>query len=288
MACTGTPEVNPIKFGAPAIDYATGTMGAFALSAALFQREKTGRGQHIDLAMMDVAMMMMASHVTSYGRSGKPARPRGNDHEYSTNSCYQTADGLVMIGASNLRQQRRLWQALGRPDMAKESNEARHADRAHEAATLAELLKAKTADEWESYLQARHVPAARVRNLAESLADPQIKGRGVVHHFDAAPGVTGPFSVPVAAFGFAHGGPRVDTPPPQLGRDNDAISWLRLAMMMPHATNSAPLARFETKGKTMTQFTFDHIHLRSPDPEATAVFYERMFGAEVLRSTPAG
>jgi crotonobetainyl-CoA:carnitine CoA-transferase CaiB-like acyl-CoA transferase len=80
MACTGTPEVNPIKFGAPAIDYATGTMGAFALSAALFQREKTGRGQHIDLAMMDVAMMMMASHVTSYGRSGKPARPRGNDH----------------------------------------------------------------------------------------------------------------------------------------------------------------------------------------------------------------
>jgi len=47
-------------------------------------------------------------------RSGKPARPRGNDHEYSTNSCYQTADGLVMIGASNLRQQRRLWHALGR------------------------------------------------------------------------------------------------------------------------------------------------------------------------------
>ena len=130
MACTGTPEVNPIKFGAPAIDYATGTMGAFALSAALFQREKTGQGQHIDLAMLDVAIMMMASHVTTYARSGKPARPRGNDHEYSTNSCYETADGLVMIGASNLRQQRRLWHALGRPDMAKDSNEARHADRA--------------------------------------------------------------------------------------------------------------------------------------------------------------
>jgi crotonobetainyl-CoA:carnitine CoA-transferase CaiB-like acyl-CoA transferase len=223
MACTGTPEVNPIKFGAPAIDYATGTMGAFALSAALFQRERTGRGQHIDLAMLDVAMMMMASHVTSYARSGKPARPRGNDHEYATNSCYETADGLVMIGASNLRQQKRLWNALGRPDMAKDSNEARHADRAHEAATLAELLQAKTAAEWESYLQARHVPAARVRNLAESLADPQIKGRGVVHHFEGAPGVTGSFSVPVAAFGFAHGGPRVDTPPPTLGRDNDAI-----------------------------------------------------------------
>lgn len=223
MACTGTPEVNPIKFGAPAIDYATGTMGAFALSAALFQREKTGRGQHIDLAMLDVAIMMMASHVASYARSGNPPRPRGNDHEYATNSCYETANGLVMIGASNIHQQKRLWSALGRPDMAKDSNEARHADREKEAATLAELLKAKTAAEWEAYLQARHVPAARVRNLAESLADLQIKRRGVVHHFEGAPGVTGSFSVPVAAFGFAHGGPRVDMPPPTLGRDNDAI-----------------------------------------------------------------
>ena len=61
MAATGTPEANPIKLGAPVIDYATGTMGAFALAAALFQRERTGRGQRIDLAMLDVAMMMQAS-----------------------------------------------------------------------------------------------------------------------------------------------------------------------------------------------------------------------------------
>ena len=61
MAMTGTPEVNPIKIGAPAIDYATGTMGAYALSAALFQRERTGQGQRIDMAMLDVAMILMAS-----------------------------------------------------------------------------------------------------------------------------------------------------------------------------------------------------------------------------------
>ena len=73
MAATGTPEVNPIKFGAPAIDYATGTMGAFALSAALFQRERTGRGQRIDLAMLDVALLMQASHVTP---TSPPARRR--------------------------------------------------------------------------------------------------------------------------------------------------------------------------------------------------------------------
>ena len=65
MAMTGTPEVNPIKTGAPVVDYATGTMCAFAISAALFQRERTGRGQYIDSSMLDVALMLMGSHVTS-------------------------------------------------------------------------------------------------------------------------------------------------------------------------------------------------------------------------------
>ena len=224
MAATGTPEVNPIKFGAPAIDYATGTMGAFALSAALFQRERTGRGQHIDLAMLDVALMMQASHVTAYLRSGKVAKPSGNKHAHATNSAYQTKDGLVMLGASNLRQQKRLWTALGRPEMAKTDNEARLADRDHEEAVLAELMLARTADEWEAFLQSKHVPAARVRRMEETLADPHVATRGVVHHFpEGAPGVPGPFGVPVAAFKLAHGGPQVDRPPPEIGADTDAV-----------------------------------------------------------------
>jgi crotonobetainyl-CoA:carnitine CoA-transferase CaiB-like acyl-CoA transferase len=223
MACTGTPDVNPLKLGAPAIDYATGTMGAFALSAALFQRERTGRGQRIDMAMLDVAMMMMASHVTAYSRTGKPARPRGNDHEYATNSAYPTKDGMVMLGASNLRQQKRLWAALGRPEMAKARNEDRVSDRANEAAALREILATRSADEWEAFLQSRHVPAARVRRMDEALADPHIATRGLVHRFEEAEGVAGPFAVPVAAFGFAHGGPRIDAPPRRLGADTDAI-----------------------------------------------------------------
>src|ERR1700730_8673943 len=62
MAMTGSKDVHPIKFGAPAIDYATGMSGAFALASALFQRERTGRGQRIDMAMLDVAMILMGSH----------------------------------------------------------------------------------------------------------------------------------------------------------------------------------------------------------------------------------
>jgi crotonobetainyl-CoA:carnitine CoA-transferase CaiB-like acyl-CoA transferase len=223
MATTGTEEVNPLKFGSPAVDYATGTMGAFALATALFQRERTGRGQRIDLAMLDVAMILMSSHLTGYLRNGTEPKPSGNRHAHATNSCYQAKDGLVMLGASNLRQQRRLWLALERPDMVKEDNEARDADRDREAALLADILKTRTADEWEAFFQARHVPAARVRRLAEAVLDPQFEIRGGTHRHQSAPGVEGGFSVPLAAFKFAHGGPSIETPPPQFGADTDAV-----------------------------------------------------------------
>ena len=223
MAMTGTEAVNPIKFGAPAVDYATGTMAAFALASALFQRERTGRGQRIDLAMLDVAMILMSSHLTGYLRNGAEPRPHGNKQPYATNSGYETADGMVMLGASNLRQQRRLWQALERPDMAKDDNEAREADRDREAALLDAILKTRTADEWERFFQARHVPAARVRHMAEALKDPHLEGRGIVHRHAGAAGVEGPFAVPLAAFKFAHGGPSIETPPPQTGADTDSV-----------------------------------------------------------------
>src|SRR5581483_11042611 len=102
MAMTGTKDVHPVKFGAPAIDYATGMTGAFALASALYQREKTGKGQRIDMAMLDVAMILMSSPVTGYLRNGVHPKPHGNRHPHATNGAFQTKDGLVMLGASNL------------------------------------------------------------------------------------------------------------------------------------------------------------------------------------------
>jgi len=223
MAMTGTEDVSPVMFGSPAIDYATGMTGAFALASALFQREKTGRGQRIDMAMLDVAMILMSSHMTGYLRNGTHPKPHGNRHAQATNGAYPTKSGLVMLGASNLRQQRRLWTVLGRPDLIKRTNAEREADHDRETATLSEIMLTRTADEWEEFLQARHVPAARVRTMGEALADPQAASRGVVHRHAGAPGVEGGFSVPVAAFMFAHGGPRIDTPPPRLGEHNDEV-----------------------------------------------------------------
>src|SRR6201982_1704200 len=223
MAMTGTKDVHPVKLGSPVIDYATGTTGAFALAAALFQRERTGRGQRIDMAMLDVAMILMSSHLTGYLRNGVHPKPHGNRHPHATNGAFAAKEGIVMLGASNLRQQKRLWTVLGRPDMIKRTNDERDEDHDREIAVLSEIMLTRTADEWEEFLQARHVPAARVRTMGEALADPQLATRGVVHRHAAAAGLEGSFGVPLAAFTFAHGGPRIDTAPPALGQHNEEI-----------------------------------------------------------------
>ena len=75
----------------------------------------------------------------------------------------------------------------------------------------------------EVWLQERHVPACRVRTMGEALADPQIASRNMLHKHENAPGVPGSFSVPVAAFKFAHGGPKVDRPPPMFGQHNEEV-----------------------------------------------------------------
>jgi crotonobetainyl-CoA:carnitine CoA-transferase CaiB-like acyl-CoA transferase len=112
---------------------------------------------------------------------------------------------------------------LERPDMIKRTNDERDADHAREVAVLSAIMLGRTADEWEEFLQARHVPAARVRTMGEAVADPQIAARGVIHRHATANGIEGGFGVPLAAFTFAHGGPRIDSSPPTLGQHNDEI-----------------------------------------------------------------
>jgi crotonobetainyl-CoA:carnitine CoA-transferase CaiB-like acyl-CoA transferase len=223
MAMTGTETVNPLMLGPSAVDYASGTTGALALASALFQRERTGRGQRIDLAMIDVAMILMGSHLASYLRNGALPKPRGNRHEMATNGGYATKDGYLVMGASNLRQAERLWTLLGRPEFIKTTMQERRDNREVEAKALAEILLTRTAAEWEDFFQANHVPAARVRTIAEVVADPQLASRNVIHRYDGAPSVPGSFGVPVAAFKFEHGGPRADSAPPAMGEHNDAV-----------------------------------------------------------------
>lgn len=223
MAITGTPESSPIKVGSPVVDYATGISAAFAISAALLQRERTQKGQRIDLAMFDVALVLMALHVTGFRYEGNAPRPSGNRGPFPTVGCYETREGLLMLGASNHRQQRRLWNALERPDMIKTGDAALSADRRPEIEVLAQVLRTKSAAEWEAFLQARHVPAARVRTMEESLEDPQLDHRRVFQTLAACAGVDRDFTVPLAPFVFGHGGPSVETAPREPGADTAGI-----------------------------------------------------------------
>lgn len=223
MAVTGTPEVSPLRTGTSAIDYASGTMGAFALASALLQRERTGRGQYIDMSMLDTALLLMGTHVSGHLRNGWNPKPIGNRMEVSTNCMFDASDEPILLAASNLRQQKRLWKVLGRPDMAKNTNNERRADYAREVVVLAEIMKTKTAAEWEDFLQSNHVPASRIWTLSEVLADPQVATRDAIHTFEGAPGVEGSFGVPKTAFKLAHGGATIETPPPRFGEHNDLV-----------------------------------------------------------------
>ena len=225
MRTTGTPEVNPIKVGSPVIDYAVGTMNAFALSAALFQRERTGKGQYIDSAMMDVAMMLMGSHLTNYLYTGKEPTPKGNRMEHASSQGYMASDSLIMIAASNKGQHERLFNALGRPDIAKQSShKERREHYAEQTKIVEDIIATKPAQEWEDFLQSKHVPATRTRKISESIKDPQLQTRNLLHTHKNAPGYGGKdLTVPVMAFKFAHGGPEVTSPPPGFGQHNDEV-----------------------------------------------------------------
>lgn len=223
MAMTGEHDAPPIKCGAPVIDYSTGTMAAFAIGAALFQRTRTGRGQHIDCAMADVAMMLEASHISAYASSGKAPRPHGNKHAYASSYFYDTRDGGIMLAASNHRQNKRLFEAVGRPELGDNDNETRARNFKDEEAVLRKIMLEKSAQEWEDHLQANHVPALRLRTMPEALADPQVKTRNILHTHEAIPGVDGPMTVPMCAFKLEHGGASIETPPPRLGEHNDEV-----------------------------------------------------------------
>lgn len=223
MMVNGTTEMVPMKVGTPAVDYATGTMGAFAIAAALLQRERTGQGQYVDLSMLDTALILMGAHLTNFSRSGREPRASGNRNEFATVGLYTTADGLIQIAAINMRQQRRFWRLLGHPELIRQTNDERRADAARGREVLQSILLTRTAQEWEDWFQANHIPAARVWTLPETLAHPQLESRDILHRFVDEPGIPGAITVPKAAFKLAHGGARMDHPPPRMGEHTNVL-----------------------------------------------------------------
>jgi crotonobetainyl-CoA:carnitine CoA-transferase CaiB-like acyl-CoA transferase len=136
----------------------------------------------------------------------------------------QASDGLLQLAASNPRQHRRFYNAIGESGEAERTSlDDRHARYEEKQGMIARKLKEKTAQEWEDYLQAKHVPATRVRELREALQDPQLKYRRVLHRHENVPGVGKAITVPLTAFRFAHDGASIERAPPQLGEHTDEV-----------------------------------------------------------------
>jgi crotonobetainyl-CoA:carnitine CoA-transferase CaiB-like acyl-CoA transferase len=224
MASNGTPEVTPLRIGPAMVDYGTGAQAALAISAALYQRTVTGKGQQIDVAMLDAALMLMSSGVAEAEATGRSPRPHGNAHpDYAGYRAYDTRDGMLVVGAHTNRQLARLFEALGETARAAEVLQTPRPEIprsvAADTALLAQHFLTRSAEEWEALLNAARVPAARVRRMDEALAHPQVASRAVVRKVGAGEAPR----LPLAAFTYAHGSPAFDRPPPRLGEHTDAV-----------------------------------------------------------------
>lgn len=219
---TGQPDSVPNRIGPPLFDYLTGIYGAFSVMAALRERDRTGQAQMVDLAMLDVGLVAMASTMSAVLNAGAQPRATGNTAASgaSSSGIFETADGLLSLTGNQEAQASRLFEVLGLQALASDPRFATEAERARHLPAFRELLQARLrerpAREWEELLAAAHVPATRVRTLGEALAEPHVQQRGVVQQVhDAASGAT----LQVPSIGFLWNGAPIAPAfaPPRLG-----------------------------------------------------------------------
>ena len=230
MSITGTPDSGPLKSGPPVVDYAMGMAGAFAISAALFARSKTGQGQYIDLSMQDSCMALMSSVLTAYVNTGNPPGLRGNEapSKSPASTTFQTKDGLLAIAINEQHQFVHLMQAIGLSDIL---NDERFNDAAKRRqhtellrSAIGKALLQNSAEYWEPIINQMGVPAARVMSIPEMMVSPQVAERHFFQGFTQEEcGLDRDIRVPMAAFQFKDGGPKLRSPPPRIGQHTEDI-----------------------------------------------------------------
>lgn len=215
MDRTGGADAPPRKAGASFVDYTAGLNAAFAIAAALMHREREGKGQIIDCAMLDAALITMAPELSAALHQG----PHTKRPAEAGLGCYQTAEGHITLGAFNLRQNTRLWQALGHPEFAAlDSWEALWSEADAMRHRLGSILLTRTAAEWEDFFARIRVPAERVRSLDEASRMPHLAERGFVRELAYPTDPANSVHVPLAAFRYRSDGPAITRPPPAFGQ----------------------------------------------------------------------
>lgn len=218
MSVTGEPDRQPQKSGMAITDIFTGIYATTAILAAVHQRGQTGRGQHIDMALLDCAVSIMGNQAMNYLTTGKAPERMGNAHPNLTPyEVFQSSDGHLIIATGNDGQYQRLCRLLGLEDMALAPEFAKNANRVANRQEMIRRLNAATSqctrDDLLARCEAHNVPAGPINDLADVMADPQVVARGMQIVLDGVPGLRSPFR-------FSDAELALHRPAPKLGEDN--------------------------------------------------------------------
>ena len=226
MHVTGAPDGPPTRVGVAMTDFLAGLYAMNGVLLALRDRDETGLGQHVDIALLDSMTSTLALPANVLFATGEELGREGNDHHSLTPyEALEVSDGLVMIAVGNQRLWRQFCRAVGQPELESDPRFATNTDRMRHRgelkAHLGALLGSWTRDAVIERLRAHAVPCGQVRSLAEALADPQLAAREMVVELDH------PRLGAIKALGnpikLSRTPAVVDRPPPALGEHNDEI-----------------------------------------------------------------
>jgi crotonobetainyl-CoA:carnitine CoA-transferase CaiB-like acyl-CoA transferase len=189
MELTGEPDGAPQKVGVAWIDIFTGLYGVIGVQAALAERARSGKGQHIDLSLFDTGLAVLANQAANFMIGGLEPRRLGNAHpNIAPYQVFPASDGHLIVTCGNDRQFASFCDVLGVSDLARQSKFATNSARVANHASLTETLNAETSkhtrDVLITALEAVNVPAGPINRVSEALSDPQTKARELVIHPD--------------------------------------------------------------------------------------------------------
>jgi crotonobetainyl-CoA:carnitine CoA-transferase CaiB-like acyl-CoA transferase len=221
MSVTGAPDGQPQKVGVAVTDIFTGVYGATGILAALVQRGRTGEGQQVDMALLDVATSIMANQAMNYLASGKVPGMMGNAHpNLAPYAVFDCKDGWLILATGNDGQYQRLCKILGLDDMATAPDFLTNADRIANRVVMTDRITAATKT-WSKVdllaaCEAEGVPAGPINSLDEVFADPQVIARRLQIAPEGLPGLRSPMT-------FSGAELALDRPAPRLGQHQDEV-----------------------------------------------------------------
>jgi crotonobetainyl-CoA:carnitine CoA-transferase CaiB-like acyl-CoA transferase len=230
MSVTGEPDSapggGPQRAGVPIADIITGMYASIAICAALAGRERSGRGQQLDLALLDSQIALLAYQNTNYFSTGQPPKRIGNLHpNIVPYQPFRSSDGDVILACGNDNLFRKFCEAAGCTELVSDSRFATNGKRVENRVELTRLLQEvfgkKTTAEWVELLEAAGVPNGPINNIAQVFEEPQVKARGVRLELANASGV----KVPLVAspMRFSETPVEYRLAPPALGQHTEEV-----------------------------------------------------------------